>query len=400
MAAAMVGSSVVPSRDLPPFANEELTQLSALDVTTVGQSLRVCLRIRPLSAAEQNAGESVGIRKASEQSAETANAAGISTGRYFFDQVFDQQCSQRELFEGVVRPLLQSLFLGGSSLLFAYGVTNAGKTYTVHGVESDEGVLPRAVRGIFARIALCSRSAARGVAATGEEAEQEQRAVQQAFGTVQEFSSLVDSWDSSQRYYLGISCLEIHNDRLADLLDSRKKDLRLVDEDGEIVVKGLQVVYTDSMDKALAVVAEARARVQVAQTMVHTDSSRSHSVFFLSLCRAGQPNAQALDEPEAVSQPQRLSRLVVVDLAGSERVCRTQTTGAQLKEAGNINQSLLVLGRCLETMRHNQQVHSQKLLVPFREAKITRLFQSAFEGRGGLTVMLVHASPCARDLDE
>lgn len=48
-----------------------------------------------------------------------------------------------------------------------------------------------------------------------------------------------------------------------------------------------------------------------------------------------------------------LYRLSFCDLAGSERAAKSQTTGMRLKEAGCINTSLLVLGRCMEQLRLN-----------------------------------------------
>lgn len=48
-----------------------------------------------------------------------------------------------------------------TGLLFAYGVTNAGKTYTILGTEAAPGVLPRALSDIFARL---ERDAALGSA--------------------------------------------------------------------------------------------------------------------------------------------------------------------------------------------------------------------------------------------
>ena len=56
-----------------------------------------------------------------------------------------------------------------------------------------------------------------------------------------------------------------------------------------------------------------------------------------------------------------ICRLSLCDLAGSERYTKSQTSGERLKEAGNINTSLLTLGRCIETLRYNQQHKS----VPF-----------------------------------
>lgn len=46
-------------------------------------------------------------------------------------------------------------------------------------------------------------------------------------------------------------------------------------------------------------------------------------------------------------------RLTVCDLAGSER-CKEQHNGERMKEANNINTSLLTLGRCIAALRHNQ----------------------------------------------
>lgn len=48
-------------------------------------------------------------------------------------------------------------------------------------------------------------------------------------------------------------------------------------------------------------------------------------------------------------------RLSLCDLAGSERCAKTQNVGDRLKEAGNINTSLLTLGKCISMLRHNQQ---------------------------------------------
>ena len=71
----------------------------------------------------------------------------------------------------------------------------------------------------------------------------------------------------------------------------------------------------------------------------------------------------------------RMSMLSFCDLAGSERIKKTMNTGERQKEAGNINTSLLVLGRCIKTLRHNQVIKDPKRhqIVPFRDSKLTRL---------------------------
>jgi hypothetical protein len=82
----------------------------------------------------------------------------------------------------------------------------------------------------------------------------------------------------------------------------------------------------------------------------------------------------------------------IVDLAGQERNKRTHNTGQRLKEAGNINQSLMVLGQCLEALRHNQANPAKPVVVPYRHSKLTELFQGYFFGEGR-AAMIVNLNP-------
>lgn len=60
----------------------------------------------------------------------------------------------------------------------------------------------------------------------------------------------------------------------------------------------------------------------------------------------------------------------------------------------------MTFGRCMEALRWNQQhsQHNQKV-VPFRDSKLTRIFQDYFIGNGK-AVMIVNASPSALDYEE
>ncbi len=59
------------------------------------------------------------------------------------------------------------------------------------------------------------------------------------------------------------------------------------------------------------------------------------------------------------------------DLAGAERIKKTMNTGERQKEASNINTSLLVLGRCMKAIRHNQVGEAT---VPIVETEKLRKF--------------------------
>ncbi len=98
----------------------------------------------------------------------------------------------------------------------------------------------------------------------------------------------------------------------------------------------------------------------------------------------------------------RVSMLSFCDLAGSERIKKTLDSGGERqKEAGNINTSLLVLGRCIKAIRHNQVIKEKRKqqLVPFRESKLTRMFQSFLMGYGKAS-MVVNISQAPYLFDE
>jgi hypothetical protein len=126
------------------------------------------------------------------------------------------------------------------------------------------------------------------------------------------------------------------------------------------------------------------------------------------------------------------AKFSIVDLAGAERSKRTDAKNKRQKEMFSINGryeciymhtcvsvfehvssylyahicmciiSLLILGRCLEIMRQNQQLQiagKKPLLVPFRESKITRLFKDYLTGWGH-TTMIATTNTNPLDYDE
>lgn len=50
-----------------------------------------------------------------------------------FRKVHGPETTQKEMFDGSVSPLVKDVLEGKNSLVFTYGVTNAGKTYTFLG---------------------------------------------------------------------------------------------------------------------------------------------------------------------------------------------------------------------------------------------------------------------------
>lgn len=83
----------------------------------------------------------------------------------------------------------------------------------------------------------------------------------------------------------------------------------------------------------------------------------------------------------------------LVDLAGSERVWKSGAEGERLKEAQNINRSLLALGDVIQALR-GRHTH-----IPFRNSRLTYLLQDSL-GKGSKTVMVVQVREILKPISQ
>ncbi|XP_071947720.1 uncharacterized protein [Antedon mediterranea] len=201
------------------------------------------------------------------------------------------------------------------------------------------------------------------------------------------------------KFSIWVSFIEIYNEYIYDLLEpmpkgkkARRQTMKLAeDKNGNVYIRGMKEVMVNSSDEAYKILKIGQKNLSIASTKLNHCSSRSHCVFSVKVLRVVD-----------VAKPHvaRVSTLSFCDLAGSERSTKTQAVGDRMKEAANINTSLLTLGKCIKVLRYNQnhQDKGQKV-IPFRESKLTRLFQSFFMGHGKAS-MIVNVNQCASMFDE
>jgi hypothetical protein len=357
-----------------------------------------------------------------------------------FSQVFGPESSQEELYKSTAVPLVEGLFpkpnanffagdriTGHSALLFSYGITNAGKTFTMMGngsklnsssdkanakIQKFHGIIPRTIDHILEKIdELNSQSKSNGV-----------------------------------RYSLNMSHLEIYNEDIYDLLpqkktsagsnkygrclgtfDTENKKLQLRDlRNGNIHVKGLTKHRVTNLLQGLELSQAAKKKRQTSSNNINADSSRSHSICQFELHATRDINGSndgngskeenssiATDEASgygtdddsimSITSKPKTVRFWVVDLAGSERSKRTGafSRSTRQKEASLINSSLMNLMTCLRALRQNQSSNSSRSMVPFRDSKLTHLFMGHLTGHSASrTRMIVNVNPSVADFDE
>lgn len=138
-----------------------------------------------------------------------------------------------------------------------------------------------------------------------------------------------------------------------------------------IFIQGLKEICVTSADDAVRVMLYGKENLHFAATKLNHNSSRSHCLFTVKMIRTND-----CKEPTEAC----LSVMSFVDLAGMERTAKTESRGERLKEAGNINTSLMILGRCIDAMRSKHQSSQNKINIPYRESKLTRILQYFFSG--------------------
>uniref|UniRef100_A0A3Q0SAX4 Kinesin-like protein n=1 Tax=Amphilophus citrinellus TaxID=61819 RepID=A0A3Q0SAX4_AMPCI len=387
----------------------------------------VYCRIRPLGSED----EECCVEMISSTTIQLHAPDGLKANRngeyketqYSFKKVFGINTTQLELFEDIAKPLVEDLIHCKNGLLFTYGVTGSGKTFTMTGSPGEGGLLPRSLDMIFNSIGPFQ--AKRFVFKPDDKNAMEIQS-QVDLRSPFKFADMISSEEACKSenvdedccYSVFVSYIEIYNNYIYDLLEDAPYDpirskwlggstpvrnneppqskILREDQNHNMYVAGCTEVEVKSTEEAFEVFWKGQKKRRIANTQLNRESSRSHSVFTIKLAQAplDADGDHILQDKNQVN----VSQLCLVDLAGSERTNRTRAEGSRLREAGNINQSLMTLRTCMEVLRENQMCGTNKM-VPYRDSKVTHLFKNYFDGEGKVR-MIVCVNPKADDYEE
>jgi kinesin family protein 11 len=324
-----------------------------------GSNIKVVVRCRGRNDKELKAKSRV-VVDTSMSKTEVAVRVGppdaATTKTYTVDQVFGPEADQSIVFEEVVAPVIDDVLQGMNCTVFAYGQTGTGKTYTMSGDDSiteyntcahEAGIIPRVLFKLFNEL-------------------------------------------NSKGYDHSVSCsfVELYNEELRDLLDDdESKKVRIFDDASKrgVTLNGLSDCYITSAMSGLKVLQQGLQKRQVAATRINDLSSRSHSIFCInvSIDRDGGASGEFVTR----------GKINLVDLAGSENIGKSGAENKRAREAGMINQSLLTLGRVINSLV-DRSPHT-----PYRESKLTRLLQDSLGGHTK-TCIIATISPALVNIEE
>ncbi|KAI7783993.1 kinesin heavy chain [Diaporthe eres] len=305
-----------------------------------GNTIKVVARFRPQNRVENEQGGQPIVKFEGDDSLTVDSKE--AQGSFTFDRVFNMQCKQSDIFDYSIRPTVDDLLNGYNGTVFAYGQTGAGKSYTMMGSSIDDdvgqGVIPRIVKQIFASIM---------------------------------------SSPSTIEYTVRVSYMEIYMERIRDLMAPQNDNLPVHEEKNRgVYVKGLLEIYVSSVQEVFEVMRRGGNARAVAATNMNQESSRSHSIFVITVTQKNVETGSA-----------KSGQLFLVDLAGSEKVGKTGASGQTLEEAKKINKSLSALGMVINSLTDGKSSH-----VPYRDSKLTRILQESLGGNSR-TTLIINCSP-------
>lgn len=237
-----------------------------------------------------------------------------------FETVFSNK-TNAEVYELCVREDIQRFLQDENCTIFAYGQTGSGKTHTMLGGD-EEGIIKLGVKEI-----LSSRP-------------------------------------------VGISYLEIYNERLFDL--SSNNEVQMFSVGSKNIISNLWIENVSKWEDAAFFIERCERNRRFGTTEFNTKSSRSHTVFQVTY-----------------SNNNRIRTLNMIDLAGSERASRSMD---RRKEGSFINKSLLALCTVVNNIGYGRY-------TGFRDSKLTRILQPSLDGYTNL-VAICTLSPYENCVEE
>lgn len=273
-------------------------------------------------------------------------------GEFKFDHVFQPHSSNDEVYDKVVKKLIESLMEGYNATVFAYGMTGSGKTYSMTGTNEEPGVIPLSIAEIFRKINSSDKSI--------------------------------------YKYDLKVSYLEIYNERICDLLNveqlksatigSSSAELKIRDVPGYgVKVVGLVEESVSNEREVLNLINKGNLNRRTSETDFNARSSRSHAIVLFRIATTN-----------TVTGIETFATLSLCDLAGSERAT-TQTE--RRKEGSFINKSLLALGSVIVKLSSSATSIGY---VNYRDSKLTRILQPALSGDSVVAILCtIHTSNSA-----
>lgn len=263
-----------------------------------------------------------------------------------FDDVFDEEAQNRDVFEKLMKPLVHSLMDGFNCSFINYGASGTGKSHTILGNSTQRGIAYLTMEYVFFQ--LNKRNS--------------------------------NEWI----YEVSVSYLEVYNEKVINLL-AKSRPLTVTQRgNGDANISGLSMRKVNNLSEVQKLLVLGNRNRTKHFCNVNTHSNQSNTIFQVHI------NAP----PKSFNGDNRDStvKLLLVELGGSERNS-TEGTRPNTTDTANICKPILTLKNCLHRLADGSRN------IPFNDSQLTKILRNSFEDNC-LTVMLFNVSPSTTDYSD
>lgn len=255
-----------------------------------------------------------------------------------FDDVFDEQAQNRDVFEKLMKPLVHSLMDGFDCSFITYGATGTGKSHTIHGNGTHRGIAYLTMEYVFFQLN----------------------------------KRVSNEWI----YGVSVSYLEVYNEKVINLLAKSKPLTVTQRENGDVNIVGLSLRKVNNLQEVQKLLTLGKRNRTSHFSNINSHSNQSNTIFQVHI----NSPSKSLKGNSTVSTV----KLLIVELGGSERNT-VEGTRPNSSEVAGISKPILTFKNCLHRLADGSKN------IPFNESQLTKILKNSLNNNC-LTVMLFNVS--------
>ncbi|RDX65045.1 Kinesin-like protein KIN-12F, partial [Mucuna pruriens] len=346
---------------------------------------RVVVRIRP-----ENSNAKEGDWKIKKVS---SDALCVGDRKFMFDEVFDTNSNQEDVFQSVGIPLVRNALAGYNTTILSYGQSGSGKTYTMWGppsamveeepsCSSHQGIVPRIFRMLFSELEK------ERLTSDQKQFNYQCRCSFFEVNLILNFFIRLPKIATS----LSLNVANIYNERIGNLLNPIQQNLEMKNESGNApYIENLIEEYITNYDDVAQILIKGLSRRKNGATSLNSNSSRSHIIFTFVIESVCKGTTKGFSNSKT-------SRISLIDLAGLDRD-ECDDGGSQCpRESRYVEKSLSQLEHLVDALTNRSQSGKDED-IPHSDSCLTRLLQESLGGNAKLSV-ICSISPDNKSNDE
>ncbi|XP_029048634.1 kinesin-like protein KIN-7O [Osmia bicornis bicornis] len=306
----------------------------------MSNGIKVGIKLKPLTKQEKD--ENLSIKWIVQENSIVSLDPEIKKQRnngFQFDYIFDMNANNSSVFNSIVKPIVDGAIDGFDGIIFFYGQSNSGKTYTMLGTSEEPGVIPHIIDYIFHAISNIN----------------------------------------GREFLLRTSYLEIYDEKINDLLNETETDLKLDKNDSGQIVINCKEEITNSPNDMLSIM-EKGINNKKTKTTNRNKYNSSHNIFRITI----ESQEIGEDSKDLI----QVSQLNLVDLTGFVKIHHKDLTEeCQIDISFNTLKSLIVQLTETRVAQKNTDCDNTRL---------TELLQSSLDGNA-LIALICTVTPVALD---